>query len=722
MRGHAEALPQKTPPYRNGSDPSRSHRVPRPKLDGATSGPPVASRDRLAHRIALVLLVLAALYRLTLVLHGWPSLDSDEAIVGLMARHILHNGEFPNFFWGQLYLGTLQAYFAAALFAVFGSSLVALRLPVLLLTLGLLAAVYLLGRAAFGRAAGLVTLAWLALGPPYPLIREIVAVGGHQEMLLCAALLLLGVWYRLRQPLAPTRDAQAPEATPPRRSAIRLPGTGRLLAYYAGLGIVAGLGFWSDPLILPVLLATAVALLFGRTREILSRYGLIFVLGFVLGALPFLVFNVTNHGASFTQIVTQRSLPGQSRGLPSLASWQSQIGETLAVALPVTLGSPHVCVTQGAIWDWYPSALVQATPTAGICQAANILFSLGALALYLAAAWPALLVLRRWSRTLPDRLQSLRTSRFRAAPQSSWRARLGSRHSPRAASSDPRSSPPSSSSVSSVVHSDSATLWLRGMLLFIALFTLAAYASGADAQQNQFTAARYLIPLYLTVPLLFGALWTWAAPLLVPLARIASRSLSLTGTARLPVRESRRLPGTGRGFTRRPSRRDSSPLSCARSASSMSSVVKYLSSALLVLLLALALIESAVTLAYASHPSRFGLPTTRADARLITFLDAHHIRAFYTDYWTCYRLAFESDERLLCSVRGQYGEPQLNVMNNRYHAYEVAMARVPYPAYILPVGSSVDHDFAAIATSAGLPHAGYLRTALDGYAIYWHPS
>src|SRR6476661_5650212 len=105
-------------------------------------------------RVALLLLALAAIYRLVLLARGWPALDSDEAVIGLMARHILH-GERPTFFWGQNYMGPFEAYFAALLFMFFGSSTFLLGLSALLLTLGFFTTVYWLGRAAYGPTVGL---------------------------------------------------------------------------------------------------------------------------------------------------------------------------------------------------------------------------------------------------------------------------------------------------------------------------------------------------------------------------------------------------------------------------------------------------------------------------------------------------------------------------------------------------------------------------------------
>ena len=106
-----------------------------PATPGATSGRRLLYATRRAltpGRVALGLLALAAIYRLALLARGWPALDSDEAVIGLMARHILH-GDRPTFFWGQNYMGPFEAYFAALLFALFGSSTFVLGLSALLL-------------------------------------------------------------------------------------------------------------------------------------------------------------------------------------------------------------------------------------------------------------------------------------------------------------------------------------------------------------------------------------------------------------------------------------------------------------------------------------------------------------------------------------------------------------------------------------------------------------
>ena len=53
-------------------------------------------------------------------------IDGDEALVGMQAERILQ-GHFPVYFYGIPYFGSLEAYLASILFAIFGPSPWALR-------------------------------------------------------------------------------------------------------------------------------------------------------------------------------------------------------------------------------------------------------------------------------------------------------------------------------------------------------------------------------------------------------------------------------------------------------------------------------------------------------------------------------------------------------------------------------------------------------------------
>jgi hypothetical protein len=619
--------------------------------NGKAAGATLVAKPRLdlVTRVALALLVVAAVYRVVLILRGWPALDSDEAIIGLMARHILQ-GERPIFFWGQNYMGAFQAYFVAPIFAVFGSSIATLHLSVLLLVLGFLAAMYFVARAAYGPAVGVLTLGWLAIGPALSLVRELGTIGGYQEMLLFSALIVLGVWDRLRRPSPLPRD---------RREWLRC------FATYAGVGLCMGVGLWSDLLIAPVLLMAVLALFAARRRELLSRAGLVLLFTFLLGAWPFLSFNIQHPNASYKQIAQQSHLPGQTTPFPPLDHWVTQIGATLSVGMPTVLGSPHVCVKQGDLWLSYPPQLAVTTrEVGGLCDVANMAFSLGVLALCGVAAIPLVAALRAWW-----------TRRQRQPADTHVRnGRSGSR-----ATSEPDAE-------------TTARLWLRAMLLGTALLTILLYTTNRDADRYQFTSSRYLLPLYLSAPLLLGVLWQAAKPIIARLIRI------LVPRARVGTSSGSPFPARGEGGWG----------------------VRALATAALLALLLFSILGGGLTAAYSGDAGTFSQPLLPADRQLLTFLDAHHINRYYSDYWTCYRVAFEARENVICAVRGEVGRDNLKLLYNRNDSWVAQLAADPHPAYIFPAGSVYDLQFAQLAAAEKLPHDGYARTVVAGYGIHYY--
>ena len=58
----------------------------------------------------ILIVILGVLLRLVLTAYGWPQTNSDEDTMGLMTLHIANHGELPIFFYGQNYMGALEAY------------------------------------------------------------------------------------------------------------------------------------------------------------------------------------------------------------------------------------------------------------------------------------------------------------------------------------------------------------------------------------------------------------------------------------------------------------------------------------------------------------------------------------------------------------------------------------------------------------------------------------
>src|SRR5439155_10592594 len=102
-------------------------------------------------RIAVAVGAAGIALRVVVLLVGLPPTNSDEASMALMAWHIARGVHFPIFFYGQHYMGALEAYLAAPLFALFGPSTALLRLQTLAWYGLLLWAVYRLAVRVYSR-------------------------------------------------------------------------------------------------------------------------------------------------------------------------------------------------------------------------------------------------------------------------------------------------------------------------------------------------------------------------------------------------------------------------------------------------------------------------------------------------------------------------------------------------------------------------------------------
>jgi 4-amino-4-deoxy-L-arabinose transferase-like glycosyltransferase len=261
-------------------------------------------------------LVIAAAVVVGVVLRWWllessqGALDSDEAVWGLMARHLQH-GEFPTFFWAQSYGGTIEVILTVPVFWLFGSSTAALRVvPIVLWAIAALL-VWRVGRRVLDERRARVAAALFWAWSPYFVWKSTRAHGFY------GAGLVLG--------LAAVLLAQRLRERPSRLDA-------------ATFGLVVGLGWWETPQT-AILTAPAVAWLVFERREILRLAGPA-VATFALGSLPWWIFNVRHHWASLRQSGDATSRPEHLHNL-----FSSTLPTALGTRLPVDL-------------SWFPDAPV----------------------------------------------------------------------------------------------------------------------------------------------------------------------------------------------------------------------------------------------------------------------------------------------------------------------------------------------------------------------------
>lgn len=122
-----------------------------------------AARGKHPWAVPLAILGLAVLIRGCYLIY--INLDADMAVTGLMGRHILR-GHFPVFFYGQPFCGSIEAYLAAAIFALLGSSPLPLSLAPTLVGLIFVVVAYLAAKDMWGRQAGLWAMLFAACPRP----------------------------------------------------------------------------------------------------------------------------------------------------------------------------------------------------------------------------------------------------------------------------------------------------------------------------------------------------------------------------------------------------------------------------------------------------------------------------------------------------------------------------------------------------------------------------
>ncbi|MEU3454155.1 DUF423 domain-containing protein [Micromonospora sp. NPDC006766] len=285
------------------------------------------SRARRRAPLPTVLTTLALLagvgYRLWLLRYDVPPTNSDEATMGLAALHIAQGRHLPIWFYGQSYMGTLEAYLAAPLISVAGPSLLALRLPTLALYALFLALSWRLTRRLGGDPwYALVVVGFLALGSDRVVKNQLIAGGGYPELApagVALALLTVGLC---------------------------VGGSGARPLRWAAWGLIAGLMLWVDPLLLPYLLGTGAVLVARRRRDLAGPAGVILPVALLLGAAPMLLDSLRHGHNPLAAVLT-------ASGADAAASWGDRVYGGLVLGPPLGMGfcSPSHCAAWQLWWS-----------------------------------------------------------------------------------------------------------------------------------------------------------------------------------------------------------------------------------------------------------------------------------------------------------------------------------------------------------------------------------
>jgi len=235
---------------------------------------------------------------------------ADEGVVGLIAQHIVEGRSLPVFFYGQDYLGALEAYCAAALFAIFGAGLETLRVVPYLFSLALLALVYRFAYRAYSVEAARWATALTAVAPMYFLQWNLKARGGFVEHVVLLFVVMILFWRFYLE-----HDRRA----------------GTALA----LGMATGLALWVNQLAVSYVIVFAMLLVFATH----DRRGLgAAIVGLVLGSSLLIGYNVVHPLATVRALarkaIVLNRVPVEERG----EDWALRGVEKRVEAVPQGVG------------------------------------------------------------------------------------------------------------------------------------------------------------------------------------------------------------------------------------------------------------------------------------------------------------------------------------------------------------------------------------------------
>jgi hypothetical protein len=393
---------------------------------------------------ATAIIAFAVGLRILLIALNWPPTNSDEGVMGIIALHIAYKGEHPLIFYGQNYMGTIEAYIAALFFHLFGGpSLFALRLGIVLMVTGFFIVMYLLTSLLFSKKLALVTLALLSVGSIAYLSRQTLATGGSVETLLFGSLsLLLTAWLALTY----------------RREAYLRVKIVRCSIYFI-LGLIVGLAVWSDMVVAPILAVAGLFLLIFCWKDLMP-WGLPSVLpGILVGFWPAFIYSVQNH---LNPITTLFSLfHGLDAHPPTtLPGVLADAVKTIVISIPTATGEPF-CPVQELTF------LSDNTPRTPACEAIRGVWGVGYLVLLALALVITLITLWRLH------------TRFRTETELSYIEKRGL-----------------------LVRSVARLLMIVGGLIAIVAFAVSAAPVWWPAFH-----ARYLITLLIILPAVIEPLW-----------------------------------------------------------------------------------------------------------------------------------------------------------------------------------------------------------------------
>ena len=247
------------------------------------------------HLPFLLILAGTAIVRFIILFVSQTHLTSDEAIIGLMGKHLLEGRAFPFYFYGISYNASCawEAYLAVIPFAIAGVGVVALKIPTVLLSLACLALFYLMTTRLYStRVATLASLIF-ALWPG--LLKWYFQPRGYAFYFLFIPALIIFFLIIEKENVRRPRD-------------------------FFFFGLICGIAFWSMELLL-ITIAALWLLLLLRRRFSIQTFA-ICVVGFLSGYAPAIWWNLTHSFRNWHFLFFEKPEAGGLAARFGLSAWR----------------------------------------------------------------------------------------------------------------------------------------------------------------------------------------------------------------------------------------------------------------------------------------------------------------------------------------------------------------------------------------------------------------
>jgi len=239
--------------------------------------------------LLLVLLLLAIALRIPHLNSSYGIMNSDDAVMALMGKHISEGKTPPICFYGQRYLGSLSSHYYALFFQLFGYSILVLKCSTLLIFLAFMAANFFFLKEVFSYPFSVIATFFFSL--PFPVLVRISLDNASAFPFV----FLLGTLVIYLSYLISFKGQKE---------------------WLPCLGFLMGTAFWTHPLTASCIL-TGLLLLLIKTKFQVGRYARLLWFA-ILGFLPQLLLEISERLNLISFLSSGKSGPDWARLKTSL--------------------------------------------------------------------------------------------------------------------------------------------------------------------------------------------------------------------------------------------------------------------------------------------------------------------------------------------------------------------------------------------------------------------